>query len=118
MQDINEKSVVLEEVVSLQAAAVSDPKVRKKFAIVGCGEREVESWQSYIYQQVLVYGTASSFLTFTKFTNESLKQGDLTQTSLLSALVEKVAKAVLMDDKIFIASCTLELDKCKLQLQV
>lgn len=48
MQDINEKSVVLEEVVSLQTAAVSDPKVRKKFAIVGCGEREVESWQLYL----------------------------------------------------------------------
>lgn len=48
MQDINEKSVVLEEVISLQTAAVSDPKVRKKFAIVGCGEREAESWQSYL----------------------------------------------------------------------
>lgn len=39
MQDINEECVVLEEVISLETAAVTDPKVRKKFAVVGCGGR-------------------------------------------------------------------------------
>ncbi len=37
MQDINEECVVLEEVISLETAAVTDPKIRKKFAVVGCG---------------------------------------------------------------------------------
>lgn len=54
MQDINKKSVVLEEVVSLQTAAVSDPKVRKKFAIVGCGEREAES-DSHIFIKICLF---------------------------------------------------------------
>lgn len=55
MQDINEKSVVLEEVVSLQTAAVSDPKVRKKFAIVGCGEREAESDYIVIFINICLF---------------------------------------------------------------
>lgn len=36
MQDIDEECVVLEEVISLEAAAVTDPKIRQKFAVVGC----------------------------------------------------------------------------------
>lgn len=40
MQDINEECVVLEEVVSLEPAAVTDPKIRKKFAVVACEEKE------------------------------------------------------------------------------
>lgn len=37
VQDINEERVVLEEVINLETAAVTDPKIRKKFAVVGCG---------------------------------------------------------------------------------
>lgn len=37
VQDINEERVVLEEVVGLETAAITDPKVRKEFAVVGCG---------------------------------------------------------------------------------
>ncbi len=40
MQDINKKRVVLEEVISLKAAAITDPKIRKMFAVVGCGGAE------------------------------------------------------------------------------
>lgn len=40
MQDINEECVVLEEVVSLEPGAVTDPKIRKKFAVVGCEKKE------------------------------------------------------------------------------
>lgn len=39
MQDINEECVVLQEVISLQTAAITDPKVSKKFAVVGCEDR-------------------------------------------------------------------------------
>lgn len=39
VQHVDEQSVVLEEVVSLEAAAVADPKVGEKFAVVGCRER-------------------------------------------------------------------------------
>lgn len=37
MQDINEERVVLEEVINLETAAVTDPKIGKKFVVVGCG---------------------------------------------------------------------------------
>lgn len=40
MQDINKECVILEEVIYLETAAVTDPKVRKKFAVVGCGEAD------------------------------------------------------------------------------
>lgn len=40
VQDINEECVVLEEVVSLEPAAVTDPKIRKKFVVVACEEKE------------------------------------------------------------------------------
>lgn len=40
MQDINEECVVLEEVVSLEPAAVTDSKIRKKFVVVACEEKE------------------------------------------------------------------------------
>ena len=40
MQDVDKKRVVLEEVIGLQSAAVTDPEVRKKFAVVGCEEAD------------------------------------------------------------------------------
>lgn len=40
MQDIDKECVVLEEVINLQSAAVTDPKVRKKFVVVGCEEAD------------------------------------------------------------------------------
>lgn len=40
VQDVDEKGVVLEKVVGLQTAAVSDPEVGEKFAVVGCGARK------------------------------------------------------------------------------
>lgn len=36
VQDINEQRVVLEEVVGLETAAITNSKVRKEFAVVGC----------------------------------------------------------------------------------
>lgn len=42
MQDINKECVVLQEVISLETAAVADPKVRQKFAVVGCGGRGIQ----------------------------------------------------------------------------
>lgn len=36
MQEINEECVVLKEVIRLQTASVTDPKIRKKFSVVGC----------------------------------------------------------------------------------
>lgn len=40
MQDVDEERVVLQEVVRLQAAAVSNPKVSKKFVVVGWKEKK------------------------------------------------------------------------------
>lgn len=40
MQDVDEERVVLQEVVRLQAAAVSNPKVSKKFVVVGWKEKQ------------------------------------------------------------------------------
>lgn len=36
VQDVDEESVVLEEVVRLEATAIPDPKVREIFVVVGC----------------------------------------------------------------------------------
>lgn len=36
VQDGNEECVILKEVIGLQTAAVTDPKIPKKFAVVGC----------------------------------------------------------------------------------
>ena len=36
VQNVNEERVVLQEVISLETAAVTDPKVREKLAVVGC----------------------------------------------------------------------------------
>lgn len=45
MQDINEECVVLEEVINLETAAVTDPKISKEFAVVSCGgERQDRSY--------------------------------------------------------------------------
>ena len=40
MQDIDEECVVLEEVIGLEAAAVTDAKIRQKLAVVGCRKKK------------------------------------------------------------------------------
>lgn len=40
MKNVDEERVVLEEVVHLQTAAVADPEIGKKFAVVGCEEAD------------------------------------------------------------------------------
>lgn len=42
MQDVNEECVVLEEVVGLETAAVTDPEIREELAVVGCGRADGE----------------------------------------------------------------------------
>lgn len=37
MQDIHEECVILEEVICLETAAITDPEIRKQSAVVGCG---------------------------------------------------------------------------------
>lgn len=49
VQDVDEEGVVLEKVVGLQTAAVSDAEVGEKFAVVGCGAREERQVQSSVY---------------------------------------------------------------------
>lgn len=48
MQDVDKKCVVLEEVISLETAAISDPKIREEFGVVGCAEadrmRDEQNW--------------------------------------------------------------------------
>lgn len=39
MQHGDEECIVLEEVISLETAAITNPKVRKKFSVVGCQEK-------------------------------------------------------------------------------
>lgn len=46
VQDVDEESVVLQEVVRLEATAVPDPKVREIFAVVGC-EKNKRTSQNY-----------------------------------------------------------------------
>lgn len=37
VQDIDEECVILEEIIDLETASIADPKISKKFAVVGCG---------------------------------------------------------------------------------
>jgi len=54
VQDVNEERVVLEEVIDLETAAVTDPEISKKFAVVGCGSHAV-----YVFVNIYMRGQSS-----------------------------------------------------------
>lgn len=47
VQYVDEERVILEEVVSLETAAVSNPKFREEFVVVGCGEKIMQIKKQY-----------------------------------------------------------------------
>lgn len=62
MQDVDEERVVLEEVVNLQSAAVTDPEVRKKFAVVGCKEDGIEITHTLPISSLYLYTTGDNLI--------------------------------------------------------
>lgn len=57
VQDINEERVVLEEIVGLETAAITDSEVRKEFAVVGWGG---SGGQKRGYELVLIIGCVAT----------------------------------------------------------